>query len=111
MRRLCHERNFGAVASSVCMGLEGRSGQQQDVKHRDRRRSGVGAAVRVKDQFCCSRGGESEFDRNSPNSGLSQSNGGLLLMVQGSWMGFKLVVAEIKEKNMEFELRKDFMPK
>ncbi|KAG8486681.1 hypothetical protein CXB51_019980 [Gossypium anomalum] len=71
------------------------SGQQWDVECRDRRRSGVRAAMRAKDEFCCSRGGESEFDRNSPSSGLSRSSGGLLLMVQGSWMGFKLVVAEI----------------
>ncbi|KAG8478353.1 hypothetical protein CXB51_028112 [Gossypium anomalum] len=84
---------------------------KQDVKRRDRRRSGVRPAVCAKDQFCCSRGGELEFDRNSPSSGLSQSSGGLLLMVQGSWIGFKLVVAEIKEKNMEFELGKEFMPK
>ncbi|TYI39043.1 hypothetical protein ES332_A02G071800v1 [Gossypium tomentosum] len=45
--------------------------------------------------FCCSRGGESEFDRNSPSHGLSRSSGGLQLMVQGSWIGFKLVGAEI----------------
>ncbi|KAG8498977.1 hypothetical protein CXB51_005385 [Gossypium anomalum] len=86
-------------------------GQQKDVERRDRRGSGVQAAVRAKGQFCCSHGGELEFDRNFPSSGLSQSSGGLLLVGQRSWMEFKLVVAEIKEENMEFEPGKDFMPK
>ncbi|TYI38781.1 hypothetical protein ES332_A02G052800v1 [Gossypium tomentosum] len=48
--------------------------------------------------FCCSRGGESEFDRNSPSHGLSRSSGGLQLMVQGSWIGFKLVGLKFRRK-------------